>query len=211
MTKLNTSSSTTSSTSTVNKLCFGDMTKSFAEKANAIVGKRKLAGPGSKYANVVTTSSTSNFAPTRINSATGLKMHRNNPKGTKCTNVTCAHLPRADNHDHDHCYWPGGGMEDKAPAWIHSRSRPKTETTAAAIAYTPTVEIANPAMEPKHRRELSCASIDKLSTSHIPHLAALLDSGTTSHIIIDRSHFVDFTPEDHPETTNYSLRVLEFK
>jgi hypothetical protein len=194
MTKLNTSSSSTmSSTST----CFSDVAKSFAEKANAIVGKRRLAGPGSEYANAVT-SPVSNFAPARINSATGLKMHRNNPKGIKCANTSCAHLPRVDNHDHDHCYWPGGGMEDKAPAWIRSRSKLRTETAAAAITYTPTTEIANSAMEPKHRRELSCTSIDKLSTSHIPRFAALLDSGTTSHIIIDRSHFIDFTPEDHP-------------
>ena len=51
-------------------------------------------------------------------------------------------------------------------------------------------------MEHNHRRELSCASLD-ISTLHTPHLAALLDPGTTSHIITNQAHFINFTPEDH--------------
>ena len=204
MTKLNTpTTSSTSTTSTPPKLSFDEVAKSFTEKANAIVGKRKLAGPGSEYANVTITPAASHthahtHGPAKINPVTGLKMHRNNPQGVKCTNPICAPLPRADNHERDHCYWPGGGMEDKALAWICNRSKPKTETAAVATTTTsPTTpnEVTSPMMT--LRRELSCASIAELPPSS-PHLSALLDSGTTSHIINDRSHLVDFTPEDHP-------------
>ena len=113
--------STSATTST--SLTFEDVAKLFTEKANAIVGRRKLAGPGSGYANaVITPPSTPRISPTM-----GLHIHRNNPKGVKCTNPLCAGLPCADNHDHAHCYWPGGGMESKVPAWIRNK-HPKNNT-----------------------------------------------------------------------------------
>jgi hypothetical protein len=183
MTKLNTPSSSSSAP----KSSFDEVAKSFTEKANAIVGKRKLAGPGSEYANIAV--APISHVPTKVNSATGIKVHRNNPNGVRCANPTCTSLPRAENHDREHCYWPGGGMEDKAPAWIRNKFKPKVETVAVATI----TEVANSAAE--HRRELSCASLVELDISH---LTALLDSGTTSHIIMDRAYFVDFTPEDCP-------------
>ena len=200
---------TPSTTSPPSKLLFDDVAKSFSEKANAIVGKRKLARPGSEYTNAVVASSGSTPTPSisaKINPITGLKMHRNNPDGVRCTNPVCAPLPCAENHNHDHCYWSGGGMEDKVPAWIRNKSKPKTETATVATVTTPAVvsapEITNSATEHvgshDHRRELSCASIVESSGSSLPRLAALLDSGTTSRIIVDRSCFIDFTPEDHP-------------
>lgn len=63
----------------------------------------------------------------------GLCMHRNNPKGIKCTNPHCAGLAHADNHDYTHCYWPGGRMESMTPAWVYNKST-KSKTAAAAVA-----------------------------------------------------------------------------
>ena len=204
MTKLNTpATSSTSTTSAPPKLSFNEIAKSFTEKANAIVGKRKLAGPGLEYVNIAIIPATSHThvhiqGPAKINPVMGLKMHQNNPQGVKCTNPICIPLPHADNHDRDHCYWSGGGMEDKALAWIHNCSKLKTETAAVTTTTTsPTTpnEVTSPTMT--LRCELSCASIAELPRSS-PHLSALLNSGTTSHVINDRSYFIDFTPEDHP-------------
>ena len=180
MTKISTTTSTifTSSTSTTSTLCFDEVARSFTEKANAIVGKWKLAGPGSEYANMVAMHTNS----AQINPTMGLKMHKNNPKGIKCTNLLCADLPCVDNHNLPHCYWAGRGMEDKAPSWIHNKSKPKTKTAIVTTTPVATTETANSVMEHNHRRELSCASLD-ISTLHTPHLAALLNPGTTSHII----------------------------
>ena len=60
-------------------------------------------------------------------------MHWNNPKGVKCTNTLCTSLPRANNHNIAYCYWPGGGMESKAPASIHNKCQ-KSETATVAMA-----------------------------------------------------------------------------
>ena len=129
------SSTTTSSTTTPSApLTFDEVTKLFTEKANAIVGRWKLAGPGSEYANIAIIQGAG--LNIRINPVTGLYMHHNNPKGIKCTNPLCVNLPCANNHDHQHCYWPGGGMESKAPAWICNKGQ-KPETAAIAMATSP--------------------------------------------------------------------------
>jgi len=52
LTQSSVTSSTTPSSSTSPKFTFEDATKLLAEKANAIVGRRKLAGPGSECVNV---------------------------------------------------------------------------------------------------------------------------------------------------------------
>lgn len=58
MNHMSTTSSSTSTTSattplTLTPLAFNDVAKFFIEKVNAIVGRRKLADPGSEYANIV--------------------------------------------------------------------------------------------------------------------------------------------------------------
>ena len=144
------STTATSITTLFTPLTFNDVTKLFTEKANAIIGRWKLAGPGFKFANIaVMQGAGSNI---KINPAIGLCMHCNNPKGVKCTNTLCANLPHADNHDLAHCYWPGGGMESKALAWICSKSQ-KPETAAVVMA-TPS--------DPSLPCELSCTMVTKL-------------------------------------------------
>ena len=110
---------TPASTTSPAPLNFDDIAKLFTEKANIIIGRRKLAGLGSKYVNIAVIQGTGSNI--KINPATGLRMHCNNPMGVKDMNPLCTNLPRADNHDHAHCYWPGGGMESKVPAWIHNK------------------------------------------------------------------------------------------
>ena len=90
MNRMSTSAtSTTSATSSLTStpLTFNDVVKLFTEKANTIVRRRKLAGPGSEYANIAVIQDAG--VNLRINPVTGLWMHHNNPKGVKCTNVLC--------------------------------------------------------------------------------------------------------------------------
>ena len=129
MNKLSVSSTTNSSTTSPSLVfTFNDATKLLSEKANSIVGQCKLAGPGSEYANAVIG---------KANPTTAIRIHKNNPQGIKCANPACAGKPRAETHDRDHCYWPGGGMEDVAPAWLRNRSKkPNKEEQAAVVINT---------------------------------------------------------------------------
>lgn len=58
MNRMSTSSTSTTSTTTTTPgtrstpLTFDDVAKLFTEKANTIIGRRKLAGPGSEYTNI---------------------------------------------------------------------------------------------------------------------------------------------------------------
>ncbi|KIK76793.1 hypothetical protein PAXRUDRAFT_77538, partial [Paxillus rubicundulus Ve08.2h10] len=173
---------------------FGDVANLFIEKANSIVGKRKLSGPGSEYTNAAIGKQGS------MNPSMGLRIHKRNPKGVKCTNTNCEGLTRADNHDVNHCYYPGGGMESKAPAWAHAKTQ--TKETAAVAATTPPSTSTTSTPE-THRRELSCAAItsdpDELTCLSSTHpLLTILDSGTTSHLVMDHQYFLDFAVEDRP-------------
>ncbi|KIK91004.1 hypothetical protein PAXRUDRAFT_150567, partial [Paxillus rubicundulus Ve08.2h10] len=134
---LSTSSSTPASMTSLTTVSpsiinFNDIAKLFVKKANSIVGKRKLLGPESEYANVATAHTGSVKQQGSTNPSTGLHIHRYNTKGVKCTNSACEGLSWADNHDIEHCYYPGGGMESKAPAWV----RNKTQKEIAAVAST---------------------------------------------------------------------------
>lgn len=201
MTTMTSSSTTTSTTTPPTPLTFDEVAKLFMEKANTIIGRRKLAGSGSEYANIAVVQGA---APNiRINPVTGLRMHCNNPKGVKCTNPACTGLPRVDNHDHPHCYWPGGGMESKAPAWVHNKGQ-KSETATVTVT-----TVAAPSPTPMnmdgYRHELSCATITEVSDdnstnydSSAPFISTLLDSGTTSHLITGRDYFLNFRTEDNP-------------
>lgn len=122
--------SSTSSPLTSVSFTFKDAIKLLLDKANAIIRRRKLAGPGSEYANAAV----GGRGEGKVNPTTGIRIHKNNPEGVKCTNECCVRKPHAETHDKRHCYWPGGGMEDKAPAWLHARmTRDKGETAAAVV------------------------------------------------------------------------------
>ncbi|KAF8452877.1 hypothetical protein L210DRAFT_3519865 [Boletus edulis BED1] len=100
-------------TSASQSLTFDSVAKLLAAKAHAIVGKRNLTAPRLERASAAIVQSTETR---RIHSATGPHTHRNNAKGIRCTSCRCACLPRAANHNIEQCYWPGGVMEEKAPA-----------------------------------------------------------------------------------------------
>ena len=84
------SSSTTSSSmsppSPPSSFTFADASKLLLEKANAIVGHCKLAGPGSKYVNVAVKLG-------KTNPLMGVQIHKNNPSGIHCTNPPCNGKP----------------------------------------------------------------------------------------------------------------------
>ena len=197
------STSTTSTTTPSTPLTFDAVAKLFMEKANAIVGRRKLAGPGSEYANIAAVQGTGGNI--KINPVTGLWMHYDNPKGVKCTNTLCASLLCADNHDIAHCYWPSGGMESKAPAWIRNKSQ-KPETVAVAMTTSSdssSFTLQNHSTS-KYRHELSCTAITELPDNFV---STLLDSGTTSHLVTNQEYFIDFRTEDNPgvQTANHGM------
>lgn len=201
MNKLSLSSiatTSTGSTSSSNPFTFDNAIKLLSEKANAIIGRRKLEGPGSGYANI---------AIRKTNPSTGIHMHKNNPNGVSCTNSACIGKLRANNHDKTHCYWPGGGMEDTAPSWVRN-SRPKGEKAAVTV-----ISDSTPS-PPTLKCELFCAAIpmiddeNKYAFLSTHAFTTILDSGTTSHLIKDRGYFTDFKDEDHPPVKTMSQEDL---
>ena len=171
---------------------FNDATKLLSKKANSIVGRRNLAGPSSEYANV---------AIGKVNPSTAIRIHKNNPQGIRCTNPACAGKTRADTHDWDHCYWPGGGMEDTAPTWLHNRSKKPNKEEKATVVITEQTPVVPPPL-PMLRRELSCVVKPMIDNEkEFTFLsgyrsATILDSSTTSHLIKDRGYFIDIEDED---------------
>jgi hypothetical protein len=154
---------------------FEDAAKSLSEKANAIIGRRKLAGPGSEYSNAAVNGSRGSG---KVNPSTGIRVHRNNPRGVKCTNGPCVRKSHAETHDADHCYWPRGGMEDKAPSWIRGRAKDgKTEVAAVASAVT---------QNHPHWRDLSCAAITELDQDN--DLSCLLTPHPSQPFLIPERH-----------------------
>ncbi|KAI9463820.1 hypothetical protein HD554DRAFT_2282646, partial [Boletus coccyginus] len=193
--------STTTTTTTPAPLTFEDVVKLFMEKANAIVRKQKLAGPGSEFANAAITP----LPTSKINA------------GVKCTNPLCEGFPHAENHDHAHCYWPGGGMESRAPAWVCNKNQ-KTETAAVATTTSPpssnsTINSSPTVVSPEtRRRELSCMAIVEVPDNiccHASVTSTILDSGSTSHLIMDCTYFINFREEDRPPvmTANHGSLV----
>ncbi|KAG1784231.1 hypothetical protein EV702DRAFT_1191234 [Suillus placidus] len=184
-----------------------------AEAAH-ILDEHVLAGgaPGLEYANAATMSSST--ASGNVNSITGLRKHHHNPEGVFCTTVGC----NKGDHDHAHCYALGGGMEGQAP-WMKGKKREK-ETAAAAIvppsapaptappstaitAFAGTMDAVDSFLA-----DLSCASIVEVpDTEYTTDTAALsciiaagfntiLDSGTTTTLIQDRSYFWSYSTTD---------------
>lgn len=180
-------------------------------EASHQVDNRSLSGkPGSEYVNTVITSRGGN-----TNSITGLWKHQHNPEGVFCTTPGCG----KGDHDHPHCYGKGGGMEGQAP-WQKGKKPRETAASAVAPASTPTPPaVAALVMAPNTSSsitaftrssaaagtflaDLLCASIVELDDA--PHLAAfvsnafttILDSGTTSMLIRDRSSFWAYSTAD---------------
>ncbi|KAG2043704.1 hypothetical protein BDR03DRAFT_1004957 [Suillus americanus] len=210
------SSTTTPATSP--RLTFEEVTTSFTEEANHQTGKLKLqARPGSEYANAAANFSQRSNEQCNdqrvVNQATGVQIHRHNPKGVPCKNPVCNGLPRSLTHDQDHCLQPGGGMEGKAP-WNQCGERrggkkkdvsaaatePKAPPTPASTS-TP-METASLAISNTHHQDWSCATIQEIEsiTASMPQtvnmaciasqtLSTILDSGTTSTLIMDRKFF----------------------
>ncbi|KAG2034930.1 hypothetical protein BDR03DRAFT_984006 [Suillus americanus] len=116
---------------------------------------------------------------------------------------------------------PGGGMEGKSP-WAQrgERGGKKKDVSAAAVEAKPSApagpappptysstETAALATEKTHHREWSSAAIEELDPSALPSdenmsciasqvLSTILDSGTTSNLITDRSYFWTYNTED---------------
>lgn len=169
------------------------------------------ARPGSEYANAATSS---NSTTSSINNITGLRKHKHNPQGIFCTTPGC----NKGDHDHEHCYGKGGGMEGQAP-WMRTKRKEHTKETAAAVitppAPTPSVPAVAAAVTPAALSSLyddvSFASIegvpDDVSCSVSLPFATILDSGTTVTLVKDRSFFHTYsTAESTPvHTANHGI------
>jgi hypothetical protein len=189
------------------KITFEEVATSFSEEANRQRGQQRIARPGSEYANAATVPSFER----RINPTTGVRIHKNNPKGVPCENPVCSGLPRSLTHDREHCLQQGGGMEGKAP-WGQRTERggaKKKDIAASATESKPSTSSApkipsteTAAAASHHDGDWSCAVIEeiKLDSSSAPNdsdiaciagqmLSTLLDSGTTSTLITDRKFF----------------------
>ncbi|KIK45146.1 hypothetical protein CY34DRAFT_78402, partial [Suillus luteus UH-Slu-Lm8-n1] len=196
------------------KVTFEDIAISFSEEANRQSSQLKLTKPGSEYANAASHShshSQSQQAPV-VNPATGVRIHKQNPKGVVCDNPVCTGLPCSLTHNREHCMQQGGGMEGKAP-WHNKPSSPKgkkevaaatTETTAASSSKPSTETLAE---QPQHH--LLCAVIEEITSSPTETLSpssediaciagslfsTILDTGTTSTLITDGDLFWSFSP-----------------
>ncbi|KAG2745071.1 hypothetical protein P692DRAFT_201808024 [Suillus brevipes Sb2] len=200
-----------SSTTTVPPVAFEEVTAAFSEEANQQRGQLKLARPGSKYANTVSGSSAS--FERKTNPTTGVRIHKQNPKGVPCKNPACIGLPHYMTHDREHCMETGGGMETKAP-WGAQRGGKKKDVAASATeskppaptppAYTPNNTTETSALATAHTRDWSCAVIEEVDPSCVPSsediaciagqtLSTILDSGTTSTLITSRQYFWTYT------------------
>ena len=191
---------------------FEDAIKLLIDKANAIVGRQKLAGPGSEYVN----GAIGGRGKGKVNPAMGICIHKNNPEGIRCTNKCCVAKSYTETHDKRHCYWPGGRMEDKPPPWLCSRTtKDKGETAAAVVPDPPTSSSSVSSLRTIHKRELFCAAIsnmdsnNKLACLSTHAFATILDSGATSHLVKDKGYFLSFTHKDRPpvKTVNHGSLI----
>lgn len=103
-----------SMTSLATTVSFKQVATSFTEEANRQQSHLKMARPGSEYTNSANTLS---WGPDRktSNPTTGVRIHKQNPKGVPCDNPVCTGLPCSLTHDRAHYLQQGGGMEGKGP------------------------------------------------------------------------------------------------
>lgn len=190
---------------------------SFTEEANCEKGKLKLqACPGSEYSNAAGNFSQQPADQHAVNPATGVQIHKYNPKGVPCENPTCNSLPRSLTHNRDHCLQPSGRMEGKAP-WNQCGERggnKKRDVAAAAAtepkppAYSSTLSSSmETAALTTHHHDWSCTTVKELSPESMPKpedlvciasqtLSTILDSGTMSTLIMDKKFFWTYNTSD---------------
>lgn len=145
-----------------------------------------------------------------VTAASEIQRHGKNPQGIPCSN--CRKL----SHDREHCWAKGGGMEGQGPS---SNARPKSRnttfespaaalasdglvvfsSTSATFATTASAKMSShPTSHPTD--DLSFASMDHMASLPDSNLAliaqhafaAVLDSGTTSHLIRDWHFFSSY-------------------
>ncbi|KIK32890.1 hypothetical protein CY34DRAFT_100590, partial [Suillus luteus UH-Slu-Lm8-n1] len=191
------------------KITFEDIAVSFSEEANRQAVHLKLARPGSEYANAASHSHSASQQAPLVNPTTGVRIHKQNPKGVVCDNPVCTGLPRSMTHDREHCMQQGGGMEGKAPWRNKPTSTPskKKEVAAAATETNAATNASSSSTETSEspRRHLACAVIEEVDSSldAFPSsediacmtssmLSTILDTGTTSTLITDREMFWSF-------------------
>ncbi|KAF8836927.1 hypothetical protein BDN67DRAFT_910177, partial [Paxillus ammoniavirescens] len=173
-----------------------------------------------EYTHMVSTSSS---APADVNPITGLHKYAKNPQGIFCTTPVCSANRRGD-HDQLHCFSLGGGMESQAP-WQKKKKKdgalslgtltpPMSGTSTPVVSSSPLPAVSAAAMTSAFASaaedakallgDLSCASIEPLGPGMpSPELAAhihsllltILDSGTTTTLVHDYSHFWSFSQD----------------
>jgi hypothetical protein len=188
-------------------LTFESCTARIMAEATCLLNTHSIvSGPGSEYAAAATSTTELN-----INSITGLRKHKNNPQGVFCLTPGCGR----GNHDKEHCFREGGGMAGQAP-WQQKKKKENELTAAAAPAPPPEqpfgqmTALAAPFVPPTAseslRYDLSCSLVD-MSTQALHHtLTTILDSGTTSTLVLDRRMFWSYSSQDPVivKTANHS-------
>ncbi|KIJ21163.1 hypothetical protein PAXINDRAFT_6933 [Paxillus involutus ATCC 200175] len=164
------------------------------------------------------------------NHITRLRKHPKNPQGIFYTTPICS-ASRCGDHDHTHCFSPGGGMEGQAP-WQQKKKKKKKDGTpsgtptptaspAVSCSSLPVISAAAvastfPTSGNAFLGDLSCVSIEPLDSgilslelaAHVHSaLSTILDSGTTTTLIWDRAHFWSFSQDSSPtvHTANHGF------
>lgn len=164
--------STSSTTPTIpTKVIFEDITVSFSKEANHQSGHLKLVRPGSEYANAASHSHLQQ-APS-VNPTTGVRVHKQNPKGIVCDNPVCTGLPHSMTHDREHCMQQGGGMEGKAPWHNKTNTPPKKKEIAAAATESAAASNTNTlssstSTESEPWQHLACVVIEEVDDASSP-------------------------------------------
>ena len=163
--------------------------------------------PGSEYANAVVPSTVGSGS---TNPITGLRKWRHNPQGVFCTTPGC----NKGDHDHEHCYSKGGGMEGQAP-WM--RNKKKDVPAVATIALTPVPPTVSPSDVASLLDDMSFASITELPDTSsaevacvLPHsFSTILDSGVTVTLVKDRRFFHTYSTTDVVRVCTANHGVLQ--
>ncbi|KAG2150769.1 hypothetical protein DEU56DRAFT_697020, partial [Suillus clintonianus] len=115
------------------------------------------------------------------------------------------------DHDHEHCYGKGGGMEGQAP-WMRNKKKETAAVTVAAPSSTPVIAAVVTAESLSSLyTDVSFASIaqlpDEVSCAISLPFATILDSGTTVTLVKDRRFFHTYsTAETVPvHTANHGI------
>ena len=183
-------------------ITFDSCAAHISSEATRLLNERLVvSGPGSEYAHSAVSGRRDGGTATAVNPITGLRKNKSNPQGIYCLTPGCG---RGD-HDHEHCYREGGGMAGQAP-W-QKKKKGASESTAAAAAEPLPPPSSAPALPAGSSAvaalafmgDLSCVTIEEspdpvLNVSRV--LSTILDSGTTSTLIADRSFFWSYSSQN---------------